>query len=788
MLSLLHIHEKSAMNGSFLKCRMHNKSVARLCRLVQPLFWLAISVLFLPKANAMTASPHSFLVQQFNETITLKINGDEFTHWITDTADFTVVRDDSGLYSYAELSDDGKLVPSNEKVGLSEPKPSSHHLHPKRKTDFDLNGDTDATSVKEAKSTRNCVPKCNCEHGQRSLRASSNKRSVSSQNTRRRTATVGTLKNLVILIKFRDHNLRMVPTREQINVLMNSEEIDPNFAPTGSLKMVYWENSYGQLTIDSFVTDWIRVSRQESYYAGGQSGVGSNRVFQEALVEALNNLERRGFDFSQFDQDKDFHIDCITFLTSGYGAEWGGAGFEDRIWSHQWNIDWTSARTGVRVTKYHVSPALWGISGSSIGRVGVIAHETGHFLGLEDHYDTDYSGNGLGFFCLMANSWGYDGSQLYPPHMSAYSKMKLSWTVPRTPVVGLNIVARSESPSTSRAPHHLYKIGDGQFGYPQGEYLLIEYRKTDWLRGGIAIYHIDESAPYNDEGFPGQMDANSVAWPYNGKHYKIALAPSDGNYELERGINQGNSFDLFSSGDYIIPSSAMLGRKKYPNTDTYQYGLVRRTGVELYAMSEPDRDFMTFVFWDGKAPGWSWLSNYFVKPPEANTAALPTQAPFAEEATGPTGPSNHSWRTIVSENFDGGPGAFLIGSAVKIEKKKCKSDGNCVKISQNKDTSTIRIQLEVTSLSHLQIAFDFYSDGLQNGEAIRLEHASVGSNNWNLARSWVMGEGGFVDKAWTSTAVIWQVNDSYDHSLQLQFRTTSEKRGFYIDSIVIKGR
>ncbi|KAG7337784.1 hypothetical protein IV203_020208, partial [Nitzschia inconspicua] len=79
----------------------------------------------------MTASPHSFLVQQFNETITLKINGDEFTHWITDTADFTVVRDDSGLYSYAELSDDGKLVPSNEKVGLSEPKPSSHHLHPK---------------------------------------------------------------------------------------------------------------------------------------------------------------------------------------------------------------------------------------------------------------------------------------------------------------------------------------------------------------------------------------------------------------------------------------------------------------------------------------------------------------------------------------------------------------------------------------------------------------------------------------------------------------------------------
>ena len=53
-----------------------------------------------------------------------------------------------------------------------------------------------------------------------------------------------------------------------------------------------------------------------------------------------------------------------------------GASYQNRIWSHKWSIlgGWESARTGVRVTDYFVSPSLWGVSGNEIGRVGVIAH------------------------------------------------------------------------------------------------------------------------------------------------------------------------------------------------------------------------------------------------------------------------------------------------------------------------------------------------------------------------------------------------------------------------------
>jgi hypothetical protein len=64
---------------------------------------------------------------------------------------------------------------------------------------------------------------------------------------------------------------------------------------------------------------------------------------------------------------------CVLLSTK---ADSSGAGYEDRIWSHKWSIlgGWKSARTGVRVTDYFVSPSLWGTSGNRIGRVGVIAH------------------------------------------------------------------------------------------------------------------------------------------------------------------------------------------------------------------------------------------------------------------------------------------------------------------------------------------------------------------------------------------------------------------------------
>ena len=74
------------------------------------------------------------------------------------------------------------------------------------------------------------------------------------------------------------------------------------------------------------------------------------------------------------------------------------------------------------IWEYTMEPEENG-SGQPI-EVGVFSHEFGHFIGLPDLYDTDYSSGGMGLWCLMA-SGSYAGGSDYPAHMNVWCKMKL---------------------------------------------------------------------------------------------------------------------------------------------------------------------------------------------------------------------------------------------------------------------------------------------------------------------------------------------------------------------------
>jgi M6 family metalloprotease-like protein len=228
---------------------------------------------------------------------------------------------------------------------------------------------------------------------------SKHKRSNNSKNpskqknatTRRKLSSTqnNKLVNLVIPIQFANHASRPSISKANLSALFNSLEPIEGLTPTGSIRQYFAVNSYGKLSVESTVADWIRVKNTEQYYAGKQSGLSA--TFHESLIEALNKLDSDpDFSFSDYDRDGDGVVDSIFFLHSGYSAEYGGVDCingndrSNRIWSHKWKIGsdgWVSKSSGVKVDDYAVSSAIYGVCSKEIARIGTIAHEMGRLFG-----------------------------------------------------------------------------------------------------------------------------------------------------------------------------------------------------------------------------------------------------------------------------------------------------------------------------------------------------------------------------------------------------------------------
>ena len=512
---------------------------------------------------------------------------------------------------------------------------SSHWPHPSHRTNTLDDLDNNNNSGNDATDTNNNQPGGTTQ--------------TSSRRKRRRQlhhSTKGAFHNLVLLLRFADHTSRKLPSQADIGRLYNSQEFswkdnnnnnsngksksknnnndDYDVAPTGSIRQVYLSNSYNTFTIETTVVNWITLSKPESYYGNGNHGFSK---FKEAIVEGLMKLDadaslnpnnggdgggnaglREKFDFHSYDLDENGALDGLGILHSGYGAEFGGDDCygtinEDRIWSHKGGIDWTSSSSsgsigtgtgdgnGVKVNRYYVSSALRGKCHANIVRMGVICHELGHYLGLPDLYDGTFAGTGLGAYDYMSQSWGLDGSGLYPPNLSAWSKVKAHWA--NLQQISHDGTYELQESSSSNI---VYKIQPGD--YPEGEYLLLENRQPveydgKITQGGIAIYHIDENANgQRYRGFPSHLldetDTNN-GWPNNGEHYQVALLATDGEYDLERGVNHGDAGDLWHAGSKRKELTPGLGvpsnPTNYPNTDSYQNGHVKNVGLRIYGFS-----------------------------------------------------------------------------------------------------------------------------------------------------------------------------------------------------------
>jgi len=204
-------------------------------------------------------------------------------------------------------------------------------------------------------------------------------------------------------------------------------------------------------------------------------------------------------------------------------------------------------------------------------RLGVCVHELGHLLfGWPDLYDTDYTSEGVGDWCVMSGgSWngpvaGAPAGDV-PSHPSAWCKATQGW---------VNVVVQNHNEpvmitevESSRTIYRLWKDGAVSF-----EYFLVENRQPNGFDralpgNGLLIWHIDDSIPSNT----------------NEGHYHVALLQADGRRDLERAVNRGDASDPYPGASV----NATFDSQSTPSSLAYS-GLQTSVGVTAIPGSGKD--------------------------------------------------------------------------------------------------------------------------------------------------------------------------------------------------------
>lgn len=449
---------------------------------------------------AVMANPNPIELKQPDGTkIIVKLKGDEFYSWFEDIDGYTIVRDpQTNYWSYAQKNSFGDLEPSQNIVGKSKP----INLSIKKS----LKDDNKLFEAKRVRAQYNSDLQKSLALFSKSVSSDSVK---SSEKTQFASAT-GTKTNFVLLIQFKNLKFKDNPPFRNasdsdiikgFDDLFNKENYTKDGA-VGSVKDYFKEVSYGKLEYKSVISPIIITLEFDEdqknyyeYYAYSNGSTISVLRTMEMITYALKKLDQR-YDFKSLWPNSNTP-DGFSVVHAGGGAEVGNHSF---IWSHKSTLQTPLTLDGITFSNYHTEPAGRGYNGDEgLTRIGVVCHESLHFFGLPDLYDTSYLTGGLGNFCVMAGGeWnGDEGNR--PCHPSAWCKSKLGLISCQTPVEDLlNTIDQSATESDA---FYIFQPPN----FDEREYFLMENRQSVGFdkdlpgsKRGILIYHVDERQEGND--------------------------------------------------------------------------------------------------------------------------------------------------------------------------------------------------------------------------------------------------------------------------------------------------
>lgn len=232
---------------------------------------------------------------------------------------------------------------------------------------------------------------------------------------------------------------------------------------TGSATQYYSDVSAGKISLTGEVVGPYRMPKKLVEYTSGNNGFNDAQPNLQTLAADALSAAKAEFDFKTYDNDGNGYVDAFVMVHAGAGAEESGS--KDDIWSAKWVLPEEVKLNGVSIFGFLTIP--------EDAEVGVCVHELGHLIfGWPDLYDTDYSSEGVGSWCVMsAGSWGGSPPGTKPCHPSAWCKLTQGWVDVVNDIKTADVTLPDVK--TKHEIHKVWKAGDTT----SQEYFLYENRQ-----------------------------------------------------------------------------------------------------------------------------------------------------------------------------------------------------------------------------------------------------------------------------------------------------------------------
>ena len=399
------------------------------------------------------------MTQPDGKTLTVMIKGDERINWYESMDGYTLLFNQAGYLSYAQLDENRNLQPSNYIATDIEKRDIviSSFLNTLEKKLFYSDVQT-----------------------QLMLKVWEIEDDFAAQSANRGERLEGFYKTLCAFVQFPEK--AMVKTISDFEGLMNQLGYTGN--STGSVRDFFKESSYGKFDLVVTLCGIYTAPNSQTYYAGsgGTANCGPLARWAAQQVAAEPDIN-----FADYSTGTNNQVDGFHFIFAGEGREAGGG--PETIWSHKSQFSTPVTKNGKSISVYSCSPELLY---SNITTIGVICHEMTHAFGAPDFYDTN--GNtggqfeGTGRWDLMAGgSWNGIPGGNRPAHHNMFTKIQFGWVTPvvlNSPTTILNMPNSAENPVA-------YRINTST----NNEYYLLENRQrikfdTSVPGSGLIVYHV----------------------------------------------------------------------------------------------------------------------------------------------------------------------------------------------------------------------------------------------------------------------------------------------------------